>query len=87
MAKKTKETETAGKPKESTIYIGKSIPGLPQNTIFKGGEMPAYVAEIAAKDEAVKGLIVPVSQLQEARSNIRKKGHILNIYLNKQLTK
>lgn len=94
MAKKTKETEATAqetpvevaesKPKETTIYIGKSIPGLPQYTVFKNGVLPAYIAEIAANDEAVKGLIVPVSELQEARKNARIKGHILNTYINKQ---
>lgn len=90
MAKKTKETEATAQEtpvevaKETTIYIGKSIPGLPQYTVFKGGVLPAYIAEMAAKDEAVKGLIVPVSELQEARKNTRIKGHILNTYINKQ---
>lgn len=69
---------------ETTVYIGKSLPVLPQYTVFKGGKLPAYVVELAAKDDTIAGLIVPVSQLQEARKNMHVKGHILNYYINKQ---
>jgi hypothetical protein len=71
-------------PRETTVYIGKSLPILPQYTVFKGGKLPAYVEELTAKDETVAGLIVPVSELQEARKNMHVKGHILNYYFNKQ---
>ena len=70
--------------RESTVYIGKSLPMIPQYTVFKGGKLPAYVEELAAKDETIAGLIVPASELQEARKNMRVKGHILNYYFNKQ---
>lgn len=79
MAKKSKTTK-----KEATVYIGKSLPSLPQYMTFRGGVLPPHVAEIAAKNDAVAGLIVPASQLQEARANMRKKGHILNFYFAKQ---
>ena len=88
MAKnKTKEIKKEEKKavNESTVYIGRSLPGLPKNTVFKGGQLPSYVAELADRDESVAGLIVPVSALQEARKNIQTKGHILNVYLTKQL--
>lgn len=65
---------------EPKIYIGKSLPGLPQYTVFADGVLPPMVAELAAKKEAINGLIVPISALSEARKNIRIKGHILNYY-------
>lgn len=73
--------------RESTVYIGKSLPLLQQYTVFKGGKLPAYVEELAANDNTIAGLIVPVSELQEARKNMRVKGHILNYYFNKQNNK
>ncbi len=81
MAKKTKTVEKTAEP---TIYIGKSLLGLSRYTVFKGGVLPPHVEAMAAKDETIKNLIVPVSQLQEARKNINVKGHILNHYMNKQ---
>lgn len=79
MAKK--KTATA----VTTVYIGKSLMGLPKYTVFKGGAMPDYVAKMVAEDPAIKGLIVPVTDLQEARKNMHVKGHILNYYMNKQM--
>ena len=82
MAKKVSKTE-AKKP-ENTVYIGKSLHGLSQYTVFKGGVLPPHIEEMAAKDETIKPLIVPASKLQEARKNISIKGHILNQYRTKQ---
>ena len=84
--KKTKQIkyEVKQETSEAKIYIGRSLPGLTKNTIFKGGQLPPYVAELADKNESVAGLIVPVSALQEARKNIQTKGHILNYYSTKQ---
>lgn len=91
----TKKTKTAAETKavevkESTVYIAKSLLGLPQYTIFKGGVLPPHIEKMCEEKPAIRGLVVPVSQLQEARKNIRKKGHILNYYaqeLEKQLNK
>lgn len=68
----------------TTVYIGKTLLGLSRFTVFKDGVLPSYVAEIASKSEAVRGLIVPVNELQEARRNMTVKGHILNYYATKQ---
>ena len=87
MAKKKVRKVVKENSLKTTIYIGRSLPVLPQYTVFKGGQLPAYVEELAAKDESIAGLIVPVSELQEARKNMREKGHILNYYFNKQKTK
>lgn len=63
------------------IYIGPSIEGLTQNTIFNGSTLPPNVQSIVASYPNIAGLIVPLKGLQEARKNIRKPGHILNTYL------
>lgn len=68
------------------VYIGPTIPGLKSYTVFSGA-LPRAVAEMVAKDNNVAGLIVPVEQLQESRQNMRKRGHVLNIYLRKLLKK
>lgn len=80
MAKKEKKEVR----KEHRIYIGKTLPGLSRYTVFKDGVLPEYVAKMAAESEVISGLIVPVSVLQEARKNIKTKGHILNYYANQQ---
>lgn len=64
------------------VYIGPSIPGLKSYTVFSG-VLPQSVAKMAANNESISGLIVPVEELQEARKNIRKRGHVLNVYLNR----
>lgn len=71
--------KTTKKP-VTTIYIGRSLVGLPANTIFKGGALPPHVAEMAQKNPHIAALIVPVGDLQESRKNIAKKGHILNFH-------
>lgn len=68
------------------VYIGPTIPGLKSYTVFSGA-LPRTVAEMVAKDNNVAGLVVPVEQLQESRQNMRKRGHVLNIYLRKLLKK
>lgn len=65
---------------ETTIYIGRSLPGLSQYTVFKNGQLPAHVEQMANQNANLAGLIVPISTLQEARKNITVKGHILNFY-------
>ena len=82
MAKK--QVKAAG---ETTIYIGRSLPGLPQYTVFQSGHLPAHIALMVESNHNLAGLIVPVRNLQEARKNIRIKGHILNMYANQLLTK
>lgn len=88
MTKKTKTTDKVVAVKEATSYIGKSLLGLPQYTVFKDGVLPPHIEQMCERLTAIRGLVVPVSQLQEARKNITKKGHILYVYaqeLEKQL--
>ena len=68
------------KPAEATVYIGKSILGLTQYTVFKGGEIPAHVKHLAEQYEGLERLIVPVSKLQSARADMQKKGTALNLF-------
>lgn len=80
MAKKIK-----GEAK-STIYIGRTLPGLPQYTVFEGGKLPAHVAEMVEANLTIGHLIVPLEGLQLAREGMQTQGHILNTY-SKRLTK
>ena len=74
-----KKTDKQKKP-ETTIYIGRSLPSglLPQYTVFKGGEIPKHLTELVKNNAAIRGLIVPVSELQSARREARKNGTLLN---------
>lgn len=74
MAKKTKGETKA------TIYIGRTLPGLPQYTVFEGGKLPAHVAEMVENNLTIGHLIVPLEGLQLAREGMKTPGHILNTY-------
>ena len=75
---KTQKKPTA--QTEARVYVGQSLPGLPRMTVFRGDGYPPHVAELIKNNEAVKGLIVPVSQLSEAVRDVKTKGNILNTY-------
>jgi hypothetical protein len=66
------------------VYIGPSIPGLKSYTVFSGA-LPKPIAELAAMNDNVAGLIIPVERLQESRRDMRKRGHVLNVYFHKLL--
>lgn len=73
--------------KETLIYIGRSIPGLPQYTIFKGGVLYEPVKTMVEMNKHLAPLIVPVSTVQEARKAMRTEGHILNFHAKHLLVK
>ena len=75
MKNQTKTTQ-----KETTIYIGRSLSGLPQYTVFKHGRMPEHIAKMASEKEAIAALIVPVANVQQARKDMKTQGHLLNFY-------
>ena len=75
MARKAKK-----KTPEALVYIGRTIPGLSRYTVFQEGRLPAHVAQMAKENERLRGLIIPVKELQTARKNMQTKGHILNFY-------
>ena len=64
------------------VYVGPTLPGgvLQHLTVFRGNGYPAHVAEMIESKPALRGLIVPVSQLPEALKAVKTKGHILNTY-------
>lgn len=66
---------------ESLIYIGPSMPGLTRHMIFIDGVKPSHVSQMIAQNHHIDGLIVPVSELQQARKDMLTKGHILNFHL------
>jgi hypothetical protein len=66
------------------VYIGPSIPGLKSYTVFSG-TLPKPIADLAAMNDNVAGLIIPVERLQESRRDMRKSGHVLNVYFHKLL--
>ena len=73
-------------PKPSTVYIGPSLPGLAQYTVFRNGQWPAHVKTMIESNDVIAQLIVPVTRLQAARGDMQMPGHILNFYA-KQLLK
>ncbi len=70
------------KKPESTIYIGRSLPNgtLPQYTVFNHGEIPLHLVELVQTRPAIRGLIVPVSELQRSRAEAQKQGTLLHKY-------
>lgn len=64
------------------IYIGPSVPGLKKYTLLAGPT--DLVQNIIKKEPPVGGLIVPVSELAQARIDIERPGTPLNLF-KKQL--
>lgn len=81
-----KVTKKRIEPLPTTVYIGPSLPGLAQYTVFRHGERPAHVRAMVEANDVIGQLIVPVTALQYARTQINTPGHILNFYA-KQLLK
>ena len=77
MAKKSRKNT------ESTVYIGRSIPGLTTYTVFAGGVLPPHVEKMIAEKAEIKQLIVPVSRLAQARRDINVHGNVLNHFAEK----
>ena len=61
--------------KEPSIYTGPNIfdMALQRFQVFKGG-LPPYVNRAIEKIPEIKGLIVPVSELENTREKINKPG-------------
>lgn len=70
---------------ESVVYIGDSIPGLAQYTVFQNG-IPEYLKQDIEKCQAIKELIVPVSKLGSLRGQIYIQG-TREYLLNKTIRK
>ena len=72
---------------KTRIYIGPRLSGLNRFTVFQGGTLPSLVKEIIEKRPAVAGLIVYVVDLAQARVDLAKKGHPLNLFFNQVRSK
>ena len=70
--------------KPARVYVGPSLPGgvLPQFTVFQG-ELPVPIVDLMGKCPSLSLLIVPVSQLSQARKDVITKGSLLNLYASK----
>lgn len=79
MASKRKK---AGAKAGPMVYVGPTLPNglLARFTVFSGGEFVPHVKELADKSPALRGLIVPVSQLNQARKDVTTQGHILHLH-------
>lgn len=62
------------------IYIGPSFLGLSTNTVFREGanKYPDHIAQMIEENPAIGQLMVPVADVQQARTNVRTQGHMLN---------
>lgn len=68
------------------IYIGPSVPGLKKYTLL-AGPFSDLVQNIIKKEPPVGGLIVPVSELAQARIDIERPGTPLNLFKNQLLNR
>ena len=84
MTSKKKPVVEATQPK--VIYVGPSIKGLNSYSVFEKGKYLLPVSELIKQYPNITGLMVPISELQEARKNLTKKGHILNYHLTQLKT-
>lgn len=76
VSKKKKETKA-----EPVIYVGSTLPNgiLFRYTVFCGN-FPPHIVELMDKSPALRGLMVPISKLQQAKKDVETQGHILNLY-------
>lgn len=67
---------------EPMVYVGPTLPNgiLARFTVFKGGEFLPHIKELIDRHSSVRGLIVPISQLAQAKKDVETQGHILNLY-------
>ena len=64
--------EAGVQEKESTVYLGPSIDrAINHGTVFKAGELPAYLEEKIKQIPAIRGLIVPTSRYAEVAREIK----------------
>lgn len=65
----------------TVVYIGPAFHGLASYSVFAKGRYPFPVQELIKERPHIVDLMVPISELQNARKNIKKQGHILHYYL------
>lgn len=71
---------------QAKIYIGRSIPGLTEGTIFSG-EFPPHILALTKEHPHVRSLIVSIDGLQQSRRKLNEKGSALNYHLRHILDK
>ena len=59
------------------VYVGPNLPGLSRHAVFSGGMLP-HVRAMLARSAALRELVVPLYKLNEARSEVARKGSLLN---------
>ena len=79
MASKRKKAEAKAGP---VVYVGPTLPNglLGRFTVFGSSECLPHVRELMDKSPALRGLIVPISQLNQARKDVETQGNLLNLY-------
>jgi len=77
MTKKKDPPEAAG----PAVYCGPELPGIARRyTVYTNG-LPAPLAEAAEKNPALRGLVVPLNRLPEARRSIGgQSGHFYRLF-------
>ena len=77
-----KEAAVKEAPQEPVIYLGPDMPGARQYTVFNNG-LPEALKERAKEKPFFNALIVPVSKLAQANTELAKEGSALNILYKK----
>lgn len=85
VSQETNAEEEVKEQEETVMYIGPSLQkiGLQQNALFRNG-IPKTIQQHIEKCSAIGALMVPISRLSEARSNLIVKGTAENM-LNQQV--
>lgn len=78
MAKTAKNIEKTTSP---VVYCGPTIPGVAKhNTVYTNG-VPAQLTDAQKRIPALKGLVIPLDQLPEARKQLSDgNGRIFRLY-------
>ena len=90
MSEGKKQTQAAGKAKampatkaqEAVVYIGPDIPGVKQYTVYNNG-LPDVLKEKREGLPFLKSLVVPVSRLAWAATELAEEGSALGIIFGK----
>lgn len=69
------KTPVPAAKKEALIYVGPTLRGgvLSRYSVFKHGELPPHVKEIADEHKCIKSLLVPVSKLAQIENRLLDK--------------
>lgn len=68
---------------QQTIYVGPSIRGVMTGTVFTGSDLPEHLMEVIKQQPVIRELIIPVSQLIEARKQLQNSNSAMSNYFMK----